>query len=582
MQSSEEPLASFNRIFLEILGEFEAFGPLTNIDPQFKLRLYETFLKRSARQQKLGQFFTPRAVVRQMIRMARLEALPDGAVVLDPAAGVGGFVLEPPLVAPSLSGNVTFKNGKPNRKINFIGVDVDPNTHILAKANVLIHFAEEVRKPNVTIPGLNQLMAQTFVLMTENGTLGSLMNPPASTVDVVLSNPPYVTRGSAAVKDEIRDVGTGTNGRDLREVYDRAGLGVESLFLRYIIESLKPGGRAFVIVPLGMLNRTEPGPKEAILAECNLIASIALPRNTFFNTARLTYILVLEKRHTTVDERPDVMVAIARSIGETLNCERVPTPEENDLEKVADVFLAMQTSAGSGQDEVLLPAYVRVEAADEFTENDRWDVARFWSEEERVALGLQAGAISRSEFIDEIDSEITEIASELKEVGQQIAALQTGDTMEWALDDEVHFEVESGTRITGAQLREHPGDLPIYSCFKNDRIVKGYVDRAFWLSLGGRIFDRPFVTVNANGASIGRVYVRDAGCGITDDVIAVLSKNDEISIEYLSVALQDSVNAGRFIYEAKLFVGRVHELVVRLPVKDGELDIAPDGNCERN
>ena len=25
--------------------------------------------------------------------------------------------------------------------------------------------------------------------------------------------------------------------------------------------------------------------------------------------------------------------------------------------------------------------------ADEFTENDRWDVARFWTEEELVALG---------------------------------------------------------------------------------------------------------------------------------------------------------------------------------------------------
>ena len=31
------------------------------------------------------------------------------------------------------------------------------------------------------------------------------------------------------IKDEIREVGTGTNGRDLREVYDRTGLGVESL-----------------------------------------------------------------------------------------------------------------------------------------------------------------------------------------------------------------------------------------------------------------------------------------------------------------------------------------------------------------
>lgn len=567
LQSSTASLASFNRTFLEIIREFEVFGPLTTIDPQFKLRLYETFLKRSARQQKLGQFFTPRTVVRPMVRMARLETLPDDAVVLDPAAGVGGFVLEPPLVVDGMKNNVRFAKGEPLRRINLVGVDVDVNTHILAKANALIHFAEELRRPTVTLPALNQLLAQTFVLMNENATLGSLMNPPSETVDVILSNPPYVTRGSAAVKDEIKEVGTGGNGRDLREVYDRTGLGVESLFLRYIVAALKPGGRAFIIVPLGLLNRTEPGPKREILQYCNILASIALPRNTFFNTAQLTYILILEKRHTTADERPQVLAAIARTIGETLNWERVPTPEDNDLDDIADIFVEL----AEGKSPALLP-FTRLIADDEFTEDDRWDVARFWTEEERVALGLEAGAISRAEFIEEVDSEIAEIATELKAVGKEIADLQTGPVEEWEIGDSAHFTVASGTRITGAQLRANPGTLPIYSCFKNDRIVKGHVDETFWTNLGGDSYDKPFVTINANGASIGKVYVREDRCGITDDVISVVPLSADISIDYLAIALQDAVNAGRFIYEAKLFVGRVRELVVKLPVRNGVLD----------
>jgi type I restriction-modification system DNA methylase subunit len=567
LQSSTTSLPSFNRTFLEIIREFEKFGPLTTIDPQFKLRLYETFLKRSARQQKLGQFFTPRTVVRPMVKMAQLDKLADGAVVLDPAAGVGGFILEPPLVVEGMASNVAFAKGEPQRRINLIGVDVDVNTHILAKANALIHFAEELRQPSVTLPALNQLLAQTFVLMNENATLGSLMNPPHASVDVILSNPPYVTRGSGAVKDEIRDVGVGGNGRDLREVYDRTGLGVESLFLRYIVEALKPGGRAFVIVPLGLLNRTEPGPKREILSYCNILASIALPRNTFFNTAQLTYILVLEKRHTTVDERPSVLAAIARTIGETLNWERVPTPDANDLEEIAEIFV----QACSGTDAEMKP-FTRFVAADQFTEDDRWDVARFWTEDERVALGLEAGAITRAEFIEEVDSEIIAIASELKAVGKEIADLQTGPVEEWAIGDATHFIVRSGTRITGAQLRANPGELPIYSCFKNERITKGYVDEGFWSELGGHLYNQPFVTINANGASIGKVFVRDQRCGITDDVISVVPRSSDISVDYLAIALQDAVNAGRFIYEAKLFVGRVRELVVHLPVKNGTLD----------
>lgn len=253
LRTSKEPLAAFNRTFLEILCEFKKFGPLTAIDPEFKLRLYETFLKRSARQQKLGQFFTPRNVVRQMIRMAELSRLPDGAVVLDPAAGVGGFVLEPLLISDALPGNVRFERGVSTRRVKTIGVDVDANTHILAKANMLIHLAEELRNPTTTLQSLNCAMAETFVLMDKNQTLGALENPPRDAVDVIMTNPPYVTKGSGIYKKELDEIKGQRNGLALKNYYSRWGLGVESLFLRYISGSLKPGGRAFVIVPLGML-----------------------------------------------------------------------------------------------------------------------------------------------------------------------------------------------------------------------------------------------------------------------------------------------------------------------------------------
>lgn len=101
-------VASYNRVFLEILDAFQAFGPLSSIDPEFKLRLYETFLKRSARQQRLGQFFTPRNIVQPMIRMAKLDQLPARSVVLDPAAGVGGFILEPLIVPDAHCSAATF------------------------------------------------------------------------------------------------------------------------------------------------------------------------------------------------------------------------------------------------------------------------------------------------------------------------------------------------------------------------------------------------------------------------------------------------------------------------------------------
>ncbi|RRA50507.1 N-6 DNA methylase [Acidipila sp. EB88] len=571
LRSSSVTLAGFNRIFMEILREFQNFGPLTTIDLEFKLRLYETFLKRSARQQKLGQFFTPRNIVRSMILMARLENLKDGAIVLDPAAGVGGFVLEPPLIVPSLANNTSFSEGQVRRRIRLIGVDVDANTHILAKANTLIHFAEAVRNPLTTLSALNQLMAETFVLMNTNETLGSLQNPPRETVDIILTNPPYVTKGSGVYKDEVREAGTGVNGVELRDYYDRSGLGVEALFLRYISGALKPGGRAFVIVPLGLLNRTDPGPKKRILDECNLLASIALPRNTFFNTAQLTYILGLEKRHSPADNRPDVFCGIASTIGETLNWERIPTPADNDLEKIAKMFVAHSDGVTGALDGAQIAKSV---PAVEFTENDRWDVSRFWTEDESVALGHKDSAISRMDFIDETRAELEEISADLEVAKTDLNALTSGDIKKLSMSDAKYFEVRSGTRVTGKEIRDNPGNLPIYSCFKTEREVKGFVAGSFFEEAkGGTIETRPIVTVNANGASVGKVYVRRDRCGITDDVIVVEIKDASIDLDYLAIALRAAVDRGGFLYEAKLFAKRVRELEVEIPASANGFDI---------
>jgi len=88
-------VSEHNILFHNILKEFQDFGELTHIDPEFKSRLYEHFLKKSISQKNWGQFFTPRNIVKAMIEMSQIETLPNGAKVHDPACGVGGFILEP-------------------------------------------------------------------------------------------------------------------------------------------------------------------------------------------------------------------------------------------------------------------------------------------------------------------------------------------------------------------------------------------------------------------------------------------------------------------------------------------------------
>ncbi len=569
LRSSEQSIATFNRTFLEILDAFEEYGPLTNIDPEFKLRLYETFLKRSSRQQKLGQFFTPRNVVKSMVRMAQLDKLQDNAIVLDPAAGVGGFVLEPLIIPGSLEGNIKLRDSGYTRRVRTIGVDVDKNLHILGKANMLLHLAEQVRDTSVTMEAVNAVMADTFLLFNTNETLGSLEHPPRGVIDVILTNPPYVTQGSAIYRKELAEVDGLRNGLTLNDYYGGCGLGVEALFLRYIAGALKPGGRAFVIVPLGMLNRTEPKPKSYLLEQCNIVGSIQLPPNTFFNTSQKTYILVLEKRRTARASRPRVFCAIASSIGETLDWKRIPEPDRNDLDSIAALFLAH----ANGRE--VIDTRVRVVDAGEFSPTHRWDVTRFWQRDELIALGEREPVMSREGFIDEASVQLKTHVLSLKRSQRKLARLrEIGDALKICLGDTDLFALRSGTRITDRVIRDNPGDVPVYSCFRSAEIEKGRISRK-WLDENhvpiesGRI-----VTVNANGASVGRVFYRDNECVITDDVIIVQPLRPDIDVIYLAMKLKEAVAAGGFLYEAKLFLTRVAELSIDVPcLPDGRLDL---------
>lgn len=581
VKSGAEAMSTLNTVFLDILRTFDDFGKLSAIEPEFKLRLYETFLKKSAGKQQLGQFFTPRNIVRPMVRMAQLDKLGQGSVVLDPACGVGGFILEPLLWENSLKGNISFDGGRVSRKVVTIGVDNDRDLHLLAKSNMLIHLSDALSDPTVSVEALNTAMADTFLLMDKNQTLGSLALPPRDSVDVVLANPPYVTNGSRIYKEAAEELGMSENSVNLQDYYRNSGLGLEGLFLTYIAGSLKPGGTAFVIVPRGMLNRTESNLKGALLESCNLIASIELPRNAFFTTAQLTQILVLRKRYSEGESRPDVLCAIARSIGETLDSYRTPI-ESNDLEQIASCFIAVQD--GTPLEDA--PPFVKMVSSERFSKRDRWDVRRFWSEEEKVSLGLVDKPISKTDYIASTIGTLQELLDDLRALGAREAPPEPANARVCLLSDEKLFKVSAGGRINKSEIDEHPpadeaDAVPVYSCFRNENIVKGVISRKYLETkppIKGEYRHRPIakrlVTVNANGASVGLCYVREPGCALTDDVITVEVLDRNIDPFYLRETLQDAINAGNYIYEAKLFQNRLKELAVTIPVdEDGEFDL---------
>lgn len=216
----------------------------------------------------------------------------------------------------------------------------------------------------------------------------------------------------------------------------------------------------------------------------------------------------------------------------------------------------------------------RDEAA-EFSASDRWDIVRFWDDDELVALGQKAPAVSRIDFIDDAHGTLAAILADFDDAKRDLKQLEEhSTTATFSLADTDRFLVRSGSRITNTQILEHPGTVPVYSCFTNSRSHKGTIS-ADWLAEHNiRVEDKTIVTVIANGAkAVGRVFVREPNTVITDDVIAVAVLTDDVDLDYLAVALRSAIAAGGFVYEAKPFARRVRELEVQIPVIDGVADL---------
>jgi len=263
-----------------VLKKFENEGKLENIHHDFKSKVFESFLKQSMSKKNWGQFFTPLKVVRAIIQMADIK---EGMKICDPACGVGKFLLEPILNDISRYYKVD-KNGKLKSTITLVGYDKgfdkeEQKTIILAKANMLIYLSDIIKENAGITKQFSDLFNDTFLLKT-NSILGTLSDPSKEEYDLILTNPPYVTSGSSNLKEEIRKSG-------LEYHYPVNARGYEGLFMEWIVRALKPRGKAYIVVPDGLLISQEKL-RKFLKEECFIDGIVSLPPKTFFSTIKKT------------------------------------------------------------------------------------------------------------------------------------------------------------------------------------------------------------------------------------------------------------------------------------------------------
>ena len=238
--------------------------------------LYETMLRemRDAAGQN-GEFYTPRAVVRFMVEAVNPRL---GEVVLDPAAGTGGFLVEAFSYLEKQCRTVEDHHILQTQSIQ--GGEAKPLPYLLCQMNLLLHGLEE---PDID-PG-NSLRHKLTELSDK------------SRVDIILTNPPFGGEEEAGIRNNFPG--------------DTQTSETALLFLQLIMRRLKRagrgkthGGRAAVVVPNGTLfgDGVTARVKEQLLKEFNLHTIVRLPNGTFAPyTSITTNILFFDRSGPTAD-----------------------------------------------------------------------------------------------------------------------------------------------------------------------------------------------------------------------------------------------------------------------------------------
>jgi len=209
--------------------------------------IYEQILKDLQGAGNAGEFYTPRAATQFAVEMVNPQL---GETILDPACGTGGFLAH---AYEHLKAQAKTPDDLDLAKDSVHGVEKKSLPHLLCVTNMMIHGIEvptNVRHDNTLARPLRDYGKK-------------------DQVDVIVTNPPFGGMEEDGIESNF------PSEFRTRETAD--------LFLVLVMELLKDGGRAAVVLPDGTLfgDGIKARIKEKLLRECDLHTIVRLPKGVF-------------------------------------------------------------------------------------------------------------------------------------------------------------------------------------------------------------------------------------------------------------------------------------------------------------
>ena len=304
---------------------------LDRVDADTKGDLFEHVLRQIRQAGELGQFRTPRHVIRALVRLVDPRL---GETVYDPAAGTAGFLVgawdhirlansSPDGIEEIDADGKTIRRGLGDtlsrdavqqlQDATFHGTDVDPQMVRLATMNLTLRGLDRVR-----------ILRRDALTRPLDRAAKAELGFPVHGFDVILANPPFSGRLD---RDRI-----------VKEVRIGRTAQTELLFLQYMLNHLKEGGRCGVVVPEGVLFGSTGAHRELRrrLIENNTVeAVLSLPGGVFNPYSGVkTSVLVFRKGGAT--ER--VMFLHADNDGFKLDANHDQPIDEDDLPELIEAF----------------------------------------------------------------------------------------------------------------------------------------------------------------------------------------------------------------------------------------------------
>ena len=223
---------------------------------------------------KGGEFYTPRSVVRMMVRLVKPEQQHS---IYDPCVGSGGMLI--------LAKEYIDEHGGDGTRADLCGQEANGTVWSIAKMNMLLHGISSADLRN------DDTLAEP-----QHVEGGELMR-----FDRVLSNPPFSINWGTTDTDRTGQPVWAPKFRAERFRYGEVQLGskkADLMFLQHMVAVLRDGGLLATVMPHGVLFRggEERAIRTAMIEADLLEAVIGLPANLFYGTGIPACVLVLRQR----------------------------------------------------------------------------------------------------------------------------------------------------------------------------------------------------------------------------------------------------------------------------------------------